>query len=66
MMFFPYARIIPMHITIIAGGFLEKSVGVTFQANATLVLFMLLKTLADIIMHTVERRGFGDKPAKSK
>jgi len=66
MMFFPYARIIPMHITIIAGGFLQEKLGLTFLSNATLVLFMLLKTLADVIMHTVEHRGFADKPKNGK
>lgn len=66
MMFFPYARIIPMHITIIAGGALQKVAGGTFLANAPLLIFMLLKTLADVIMHVVEKRGFGDKPEKKE
>jgi len=66
MMFFPYARIVPMHITIIAGGALQKAAGGTFPANAPLLIFMLLKTLADVIMHVVEKRGFGDKPAKKE
>jgi len=64
MMFFPYARIIPMHITIIAGGALQTSGGEISLVNASLLIFMLLKTLADILMHTVEKRGFGDKPTK--
>lgn len=47
-MFFPYARIIPMHLTIIAGGaFSGASTGV-------LILFLSLKTVADVIMHKVE------------
>jgi len=49
MMFFPYLRIIPMHLTIIFGGMLISS---TF----TLVLFMSLKTMADLIMHLIEHK----------
>ena len=57
MMFFPYARIIPMHFTILLGGWLSQG---KFQGNLVLVLFMLLKTVADVAMHTVERKGFAD------
>ena len=46
LMFYPYARIVPMHFTIILGGFLSGG----------LLLFLLLKTLADAIMHVVEHR----------
>ena len=42
----PYARIVPMHITIIAGGILGKG----------LLLFGGLKILADVVMHLVEHR----------
>jgi hypothetical protein len=48
-MFFPYARIIPMHLTIVFGFFLIESTG-------GLVFFLILKTLADGIMHAVEHR----------
>lgn len=52
LMFYPYLRIIPMHLTII------------FGANGGgLLLFMLLKTGADIGMHLVEHRLFQKKPA---
>lgn len=61
MMFFPYARIIPMHLTIIFGGWMSFG---SFGGKMTLLLFMLLKTGADAIMHIVEQRGFGDKPDK--
>ena len=44
LMFTPYARIVPMHITIVTGGFLGKS----------LLLFGALKILADLVMHLVE------------
>jgi hypothetical protein len=47
-MFFPYARIIPMHLTIIAGG----AFGPT--TTPALLLFLGLKTVADVIMHKVE------------
>jgi hypothetical protein len=46
LMFYPYARIVPMHITLILGVFL----------GGPLLLFLLLKTLADVIMHIVEHR----------
>jgi hypothetical protein len=44
LMFYPYARIIPMHLTIILG----------FSFGGTLLLFLVLKTFADAIMHIVE------------
>lgn len=54
-MFFPYARIIPMHFTIIAGGLFF----VLFESyQIPLVLFLFLKTIADLIMHIIEHRGF--------
>jgi hypothetical protein len=46
LMFYPYARIVPMHLTIILGWVL----------GGGLLLFLLLKTLADVIMHVVEHR----------
>lgn len=49
MMFFPYARIIPMHLTIVFGFFLINSA-------TSILFFMILKTLADIIMHQVEHK----------
>lgn len=62
-MFFPNARIIPMHLTILFGGILS---GGTLKGKMTLALFMVLKTFADVIMHIVEKKDFGDKPAESK
>lgn len=50
LMFYPYARILPMHFTIIFGAGLVNS-----SAGKPLLLFLALKTLADIIMHVVER-----------
>jgi hypothetical protein len=47
-MFFPYIRIIPMHLMIAAG--------VTFFGGraGALIAFLLLKTAADVAMHVVE------------
>ena len=47
-MFFPYIRIIPMHLMII--------VGVTFLGGnaGALVVFLLMKTAADVAMHIAE------------
>lgn len=59
MMCFPYARIIPMHLTILFGGILSGG-------EMTLAFFMLLKTFADVIMHVVEKEGFGDEPGESE
>jgi hypothetical protein len=47
-MFFPYARILPMHLTIVAG----DSLGA--DSKAALLLFLGIKTVADVIMHLVE------------
>ena len=53
LMFFPYARIIPMHLTIIFGGiFLFSGIASTF----VLILFLGLKTVADLVMHFIEHK----------
>jgi hypothetical protein len=48
-MFFPYLRIIPMHLTILLGGF---SGG---HGTFSLLCFLLLKTAADVAMHVIEQ-----------
>jgi hypothetical protein len=48
-MLFPYARIVPMHIAILFSG-------VFSSGNASLVLFLGLKTVADAVMHIIEHR----------
>ncbi|MHC4088416.1 MAG: DUF6498-containing protein [Planctomycetota bacterium] len=53
MFFFPYARIIPMHLTMCIA--LSD-----WGQRQALALFLSLKLLADIIMHMVEHRGFAD------
>lgn len=47
-MFFPYARILPMHLTI---GLAASQGGNSIK---TILIFLTLKTIADIIMHMVE------------
>ena len=47
LMFTPYLRIVPMHLTIIFGGLLVHT-------GAGLLLFGALKTAADVAMHVVE------------
>ncbi len=54
LMFYPYARIIPMHLTIVFG----------FGVTEALPMFMWLKTGADVIMHFVEHKiRKGEEPA---
>lgn len=48
LMFLPYARIIPMHLTIIFG--------VILGGSGAILLFGALKTVADVVMHKVEHR----------
>jgi hypothetical protein len=50
LMFFPYARIIPMHVTLIFGGLFSK------ESTGLLVFFLSLKSAADMAMHAVEHR----------
>lgn len=60
LMFFPYIRIFPMHLSFILGGYVVSIIGGTFSSIAVLLIFMMLKTCADVYMHAVEREGFGD------
>jgi hypothetical protein len=46
-MFFPYIRIIPMHLMIVAG------VTVFGGSTGALIAFLLLKTAADVAMHII-------------
>ncbi len=52
-MFFPYVRIIPMHLMILMG---NQFVG---DSTARLVMFLVLKTLADVAMHVIEHSRIG-------
>jgi len=47
-MFFPYLRIVPMHLTIILGGAFSGA------GTGMLLFFLILKTLADVVMHRIE------------
>lgn len=47
LMFIPYARIVPMHLIIVFGAILGQS---------ALIVFLLLKTLVDLLMHTIKHR----------
>ncbi|MFH1784132.1 MAG: DUF6498-containing protein [bacterium] len=49
-LFFPYARIVPMHLTIIFGSILARGP----FAVVALVFFLVLKTMADVVMHAIE------------
>ncbi len=62
LMFAPYPRIIPMHLTIIFGGILIFA----GLANVALIIFMVLKIWVDLKMHINEHKGFfGAKLKKS-
>jgi hypothetical protein len=58
LMFTPYVRIVPMHITIIFG--------TAFSGTAGLLLFGILKTVADAAMHVLEHRRLGHKTHESE
>ena len=47
----PYARIVPMQLTIIFGAFLTAMVPGALGAELVLLLFLLLKTVADVAAH---------------
>ena len=51
----PYARVIIMHITILAGGAWAQAKGSPVYA---LVVLVTLKTLIDLALHLLERRKF--------
>lgn len=49
LMFYPYARIIPMHLAMFL---------VFYFSSSALILFLILKTLADVGMHIMEHNIF--------
>ena len=64
LMFYPYLRIIPMHLTIILGGFLVVGISFLnvifhsfwghFVPQMIIIIFISLKTLVDILTHIRE------------
>jgi hypothetical protein len=54
MMFFPYQRIVPMHMTIILGGFFMMLLRNQFADQLVLIFFLILKTNTDVKMHQIE------------
>ena len=62
LMFFPYARIVPMQITIILASILADRCP-SVDARVTLVVFLSLKTVADVGMYVRQLKGFADKPS---
>lgn len=64
-MFAPYARIIPMHLTIILGGFIGAAGGF-FSTNTNLliiILFTSIKTVVDLITHSVDLKALKKQTA---
>ena len=60
LMFMPYVRIFPMHFIIIFGA-------ISGGGRGTLLLFVVMKTLADLAMHRIEHRQLQvalEKPVK--
>lgn len=49
-MFFPYIRIVPMHVIIIAGAVVAPENMSAFY----MVIFLCLKTFADMVMHVAD------------
>jgi hypothetical protein len=59
MMFFPYIRIFPMHLTIIFGGFIQGIFSDSmFASILVIILFLGLKTIADAVSHVIEHNKF--------
>ncbi len=63
----PYYRIVPMHLTIMVGGFATIVFGIAgIDATIFVLLFFLVaKTYADVRMHLDKHRGRGDDPFRS-
>ena len=53
MMFFPYFRVIPMHLVIFIGGWAGSG------SRVTLFFFLLLKTGVDLLMHVIQHVDWG-------
>ena len=53
----PYARILPMHLTIIGGGFASAMLPGAAGTRLVLLLFLLLKTGVDVAAHLKKHAG---------
>jgi hypothetical protein len=53
--FLPYARIVPMHLVILAGAFWSERTSALAVAG-----FVVVKTAADVAMHVFEHRRLGE------
>jgi hypothetical protein len=67
-MFAPYLRIIPMHITIVLGGFIGMigsllNVGINFSI---IILFVGIKTFVDLLTHAVDFNSLSTQLAKQE
>lgn len=51
-MYFPYLRIVPMHLTIIVGG------SIAGDSTILLLFFLILKMFADVLMHRIEHASW--------
>lgn len=64
---FPYVRIIPLHVTIILGGFVLNFIGaktlVGLRSQLILLVFLFLKTAADVSMYVKQKKGFSRVPS---
>lgn len=58
MIFFPLFRIAPMFLIFMVGVLWIESQPDSLRVRAAMVLFMGLKTVADVAMHVVEQRKF--------
>ncbi|MHC4112524.1 MAG: DUF6498-containing protein [Planctomycetota bacterium] len=59
LMGFPYVRIIPIHLMIMFGGLVAER---GLNPRLVLLIFLTLKTVADVIMHVQQKKGFADEP----
>jgi len=59
LMGFPYARVVPIHLAIMIGIWVsDKGLNPQF----TTLIFLMLKTVVDVIMHVQQKKGFADEP----
>ena len=56
----PYGRVLALHVTVIAGGFLVTALG---DPLWMLLVLIIMKTMMDLRMHEREREVFGPAEA---